>query len=295
MDDDCDLGFVCVGGRCGGGQCVDNDGCEPEDVCRAGSCGPGVRCDDDLECAEGSVCRVEGFCADPGRCFGDEDCVGNQLCGEEATCVEPGFCVADEDCFDDRICDGAVCVDAACLDDAECPAGMDCLGGRCDVGPPACFEHGDCGAGQRCAVGRCLVDGPCASDRDCPLRQACDLEDSVCVLAACANVPTLPAGQATQAALVDDGFFFACESANAAPASDTAFRFELDEAASVRFDVEGLEAFFYVLGACTAPPDVAFCGTAAALPAPLEAGEYVLVIERVGGGEGAFEVTLGLQ
>jgi len=175
---------------------------------------------------------------------------------------------------------------------------MVCVGGICQIGGDECENDGDCGAGERCVVGQCI--GACDGNEDCPFGEACDLGSGQCVEAACANLANLQvnvarAGQLDAAA---DGFFLICAPENDPPAADQTFRFVLGQQRTVDFDVDPIDGFVYVIDRCgnAPPPNVLACGPEAAFdPVQLDAGEYFVVVERNGGGEGNFSITLRFQ
>jgi hypothetical protein len=108
---------------------------------------------------------------------------------------EPEPCTyGDWECPPDWFCtDAGYCV-PQCTEDADCPAGLDCVSGFCvepgTVTPPP-LHHGVCSGSDVCvpdveycaASGCCLpVDGnACCADVDCASGLVCD--DHVCVTA----------------------------------------------------------------------------------------------------------------
>lgn len=71
--------------------------------------------------------------------------------------------------------------ECSCGSDADCDAGLECVGGTC-VEPP-CGSDADCAEGLECDEGECIAP-PCRSDSDCPGAQVCDLASGECVIEA---------------------------------------------------------------------------------------------------------------
>ena len=72
-------------------------------------------------------------------------------------------CESDDHCSEK----GEFCVDGTCQqcrDDANCPEGQQCKGGRCEV-KPECLSDGDCKDNMVCRSGKCQI--ACTSDGDC--------------------------------------------------------------------------------------------------------------------------------
>jgi len=195
-DDDCPLRRRC---SLPAGECVPP--CEFDTDCAAGR-----HCDFDglcrRDCTSSSNCPGETVCA-RGRCL-ESDCVAG---GCEATrpfrdpedcqCVE---CLVDSDCVreGEGCLDSGACVfcprrasrpecEAAglvfnagccsdCIDDVDCPLGLQCERGRCVVGDPRECGDEDCATGEVCDNGVCRLAGslrPCTRQSDCPDGEAC--------------------------------------------------------------------------------------------------------------------------
>jgi len=190
---------------CGeGGECREGVCWPPAregESCADIACASGLRCAEDQTCvrrpARGAPCDAEEgiaeeqsyFCAEPfdrcltGRCRPHlelaEACTSNEVCAPGARCVmgrcapeAHGACSTDEECGRDRICWGDYeerCerpqTGGACATYLDCPAGLECADGRCEVPdasapcafllcPPGevCTWHT---AGGRCAAALC--------------------------------------------------------------------------------------------------------------------------------------------
>jgi peptidoglycan-associated lipoprotein len=95
-------------------------------------------------------------------------------------------CSKDDHCSEK----GEVCVDGTCQqcrDDANCPSGQACKGGRCEAKTECatdsdcsdnrvcrsgkcqteCSSDGDCGAGMKCSSSRCVDKMACSGPADC--------------------------------------------------------------------------------------------------------------------------------
>ncbi|TVR03497.1 MAG: hypothetical protein EA398_04775 [Deltaproteobacteria bacterium] len=124
-------------------------------------CGDVVRCADiDEECSGSNRTCIEHEGTDPA------------FCGE----CDPGWGACDDPegpCGVDLLRDWENC--GAC--GAACPAGLECLDGRCEdaVEPGgACDRTEQCAEGSACADGRCVrTDGTCEIDRECRDDQQC--------------------------------------------------------------------------------------------------------------------------
>jgi len=138
----------------------------------------GGECQTSENCAEqagyGKVC-VQGRCEE---CGGDSDCKAGFVC-RGLKCVPRPECESPADCREGRTCQGGACVviPGACAPDLPCPAGSDCVAGRCAaraVAPPPpdlCadlgsvyfdFDRADLRAEARATLdnaARCVADG----------------------------------------------------------------------------------------------------------------------------------------
>ena len=176
-DDDCPLGFVCVGGIC-----------------------EQIRCDSTPDCPSGFDC-VNGICLRP--CGEGEDA----LCPPGSHCVQIGdltYCIPGPEC-NGECPEGYFCIDGECVivecnleningpihdgkDDEGCPPGYECHLGQC-LKP--CDDTKPCPPGFVCVGGFCLPQfGPCPPE-GCP-------PGYECILGACRQVcdpsNTCPAG-----------------------------------------------------------------------------------------------------
>lgn len=101
-------------------------------------------------------------------------------------------------CEKDSHCEkkGEVCVEGTCQqcrDAAQCAAGQECKGGRCEVAAECsadgdckdrkvcrsgkcqveCTTAADCGGGNKCSRGRCMEEQACEEASDCPSGVPC--------------------------------------------------------------------------------------------------------------------------
>jgi Cys-rich repeat protein len=84
-------------------------------------------------------------------------------------------CTSDADCSAPTpYCDTAASACVECLEDENCPAGTECVGG---VGGPTCQQKPQCTSDDECDRGKICVDGTCetgcSSNRDCPSGWEC--------------------------------------------------------------------------------------------------------------------------
>jgi cysteine-rich repeat protein len=95
-------------------------------------------------------------------------------------------CAQDSDCARQQQCTDGRCVAASrpCTDDIECPPGHTCQEGACvDPSQGPCENNGQCPQGVPCVNGRCTEpQRGCTSHNDCPLHQACDRDEGMCVI-----------------------------------------------------------------------------------------------------------------
>jgi|GEM_PF-1930204 len=169
-----------------------------------------ARCTDDSDCDGGQVCDAgTELCAvastDVAECEVDGDCGADELCQDEVCRGVFGGvlgCNVEADCDPlGGTCYRGLChaegdVQAACLDETDCPGGRGCVGSLCqldtgDIGGLAqCDADGDCDPGQTCDLGYCKVLGyladtgvptpyrPCVVHQDCEGGQVCS--DGTC-------------------------------------------------------------------------------------------------------------------
>jgi len=164
--DQCDLGKVCIEGRCEAGCVQDRDcpqgrHCIPEALPH-GYC---AECATDEHCPEGRC--LDGLCRR--FCLVQEDCAAlsdAHVCDPIAgVCVG---CIADQDCPPATVCEMRTCR-TGCRGDASCPEGLFCdksVGtyGLC----VSCVVDGQCDPGLLCRDHRCIQDCsriPCPFDR----------------------------------------------------------------------------------------------------------------------------------
>lgn len=88
-------------------------------------------------------------------------------------------------------CVGGVCSAGGCDSDDDCPAGQQCLDGRCEDGD-SCTSDVDCPIGESCVDGRCQPAG-CTSDMDCPVGESC--VSGQCQPAGCTSDADCPSGR----------------------------------------------------------------------------------------------------
>jgi len=227
-DVDCDGNLTCIGGYCvpdcpldaGGGDpivcdpgdgeppCVRDSQCNRNNVCEDGVCQP---CDHpcDESCRPGLECR-DGWCEEPVEpctgsacpatvtCADQYDCTGGQLC-VDGVCADGGGnvqqCLADSNCASGS-CIGGVCAVSSvalmtCDAGTVCPAGHDCVLGRCTRRAGRCELDGDCADGESCLSGWC--GRACSGDGSCGSAEACLLDRCV---ATCTSVAQCALGEA---------------------------------------------------------------------------------------------------
>ena len=171
--DDCEAGQLCVAAGAGSGVCSDYP--------------PAGLCWDDSQCPFGATCQNAVVCP----C--DVECLQHT----PGTCTQgSGCCEDDSDCIGGDVCANNVCkglVGNKCWRDADCGAGLECVGevicpcGSECVAPDTmgtCFEAGlnccvsdlDCAFGSSCLGEVCVEDAGemgCWSDADCASGEAC--------------------------------------------------------------------------------------------------------------------------
>ena len=167
-DDDCPLGFVCVGGIC-----------------------EQLKCDATADCPDGFDC-VNGICLRP---CGEGD---EALCPPGSHCVQIGdltYCIPGGNC-NGECPEGYFCLNGDCViiecnleningpihpgdDDEGCPPGYECYLGQCLKPCPG--GDADCPPGFKCIDGYCFPEfGPCPP-LGCP-------PGYECILGACRQV-----------------------------------------------------------------------------------------------------------
>lgn len=207
---ECLEGLACSlpGGRCVS-MCVSEQDCQVEEYCGFnGLCRS--PCESSVECPADSVCargRCEQFSCDEGRCesarpyrdpitCGCVECLVDSACpGADESCLDSGACVycpqrgTRDECGRQGLVFNQGCC-SECIDDVDCPAGLACDRGRCEVvDPRECLEDSDCDGLAVCDNGRCRPDGSrsaCSTQAECPEGEACygdgrcRLEAAVC-------------------------------------------------------------------------------------------------------------------
>ncbi|MCB9603677.1 MAG: hypothetical protein H6722_09115 [Sandaracinus sp.] len=189
-DDECPASAPrCLVDETGAGEC--SNACGTDRDCESGQCIDGT-CAECLAPLPGSI--------DPGEACGcNADCAGT-----DAVC-EVGLCVADcrtTGCPEGQVCEGnpGRCIlgcegeadraeGATCDCNAQCLAGLSCLGGFCGE---SCEIDETCGAGEcghevlvpascRPISESCGFEGTTALGEDCVCNAACDFAAPVCV------------------------------------------------------------------------------------------------------------------
>jgi len=137
-------------------------------VIDAPSDAPDAGRDGGLSCRSSRECGALGFVCDTARmtcveCLTNVDCTGAQVCGPDSVCQAPRCAVGPATCTAEgrvRSCDprtGFV--------EMVCPAGMGCIGGRCQT--RACTPGAvECGAGAERRT--CSADGSSQTITACP-------------------------------------------------------------------------------------------------------------------------------
>ncbi len=183
------------------GECCKQDSdCKDGEHCAGSVCKPpqsNGTCWVDVDCEEGTYCASANICPCGAACFAADwpgKCVPVPV---EGTC-----CKSDFDCGPKQHCAGngfglGVCKpaldDGSCWNNADCPAGLACIGemvcpcgalcgaladapGKCAQLPPCCTTSAECGVGQVCTdpkgtgLGECVAapePGLCYSNADC--------------------------------------------------------------------------------------------------------------------------------
>jgi len=129
----------------------------------------------------------------------------------------------------------------------------------------------------------------------------------------CANLQSLNLGVAVNSSLVanSDNFFYSCDATcddvgncgnfGFDEVSDQAFTFTLAQSATVTVTANGIAPYFFIVDErdvnnliCSEDATVQACGPTVSNVA-LEAGNYLLIVEKNGGGTGNFSVTVTAQ
>jgi hypothetical protein len=120
-----------------------------------------------VTCRSSRECSSLSLVCDPARmlcveCLTDVDCPTAQVCGADAVCRAPRCAVGPSTCADGRV---RTCDPRTGFVDMVCPAGMGCLGGRCQA--RACAPGAvECGAGAERRT--CSADGSTQTVTNCP-------------------------------------------------------------------------------------------------------------------------------
>lgn len=186
LDNDCFLGYICLGNSCQYG-CRHDEDCGTDEFCKnnvcqnpcdndINPCGPNAACSvaerkASCSCLEGLIpnptpnigcvrapslsCRMHTDCATGLRCEDDRcrpACTtdGSQcLQGERCDSGVCRYaCTSDEHCSDEEVCDGRICV-TGCRSHSDCSNQLACVSGQC-VDP--CTEPATCGANALCTT-----------------------------------------------------------------------------------------------------------------------------------------------
>ncbi len=123
-------------------------------------------------------------------CNSDDQCAEDEFC-HGGVCRPEGWCDDSEDCGEGMLCNRMAheCVEAECLEDADCGPRQVCIEGRCW----GICEGVECEPGERCNqdTGLCepmsctVGSQPCSSDADCSGDLHCDP-----ISAGCTECPT---------------------------------------------------------------------------------------------------------
>jgi len=195
------VGFVEVGGRCGGrGECVEGTECFASEGERCGSCeelpsagdrcGRGL-CKEPFSCFDG-LCRKNGK---PGNRCEVYDCDPLYECGDAGLCQartldqlgDPCSLYCDREAF--LVCSDNSCVEglsfvgtnAPCDKFHLCSGDLECQGGVCTPAPApgescpmfVCNSDGRCDPGTQVCVALGAEDAPCDDDFQCSQRLRC--------------------------------------------------------------------------------------------------------------------------
>ncbi|MDP3216286.1 MAG: hypothetical protein Q8S73_19410, partial [Deltaproteobacteria bacterium] len=120
-----------------------------------------------VTCRSSRECGALSLVCDPVRmlcveCLTDVDCTGGQVCGADAVCRAPRCAAGPSTCAEGRV---RTCDPRTGYVDMVCPAGMGCLGGRCQA--RACAPGSvECGAGAERRT--CSADGATQTVTACP-------------------------------------------------------------------------------------------------------------------------------
>ena len=154
--------------------------CGPDRDCCVGKC-ENSRCLPPPRPTGPNACDENGHCPH-GPCVNDY-CEGGTECNKDSQCpdgqCQNGYCSGG--CSSGQECPGGRCDNGRCctVDHRRCGSNAECCGGMCRAetcrpspgGPgDACTENSDCERGT-CVDGHCSAG--CATERDCPLEQAC--------------------------------------------------------------------------------------------------------------------------
>jgi hypothetical protein len=129
-------------------------------------------------------------------CSKTSDCAGDLVC-KEGVCTKPTArtsCLIDAQCPAGLKCLGGICSDGSepqseCDADKPCPEGYACVKGSCVKGSPPedeCAEDEECDGGKVCEEGKCVEPAApeCTTDEECA-PGTCDTEAGVCVGPSC--------------------------------------------------------------------------------------------------------------
>lgn len=102
------------------------------------------------------------------KCESDEHCAEQGEFCVDGTCQQ---CRDDANCPEGQQCKGGRCeVKPECLSDGDCKDNMVCRSGKCQI---ECTSDGDCGRGYKCTNNRCIDPLACSSDADCATGMTC--------------------------------------------------------------------------------------------------------------------------
>jgi len=142
--------------------------CPADTICTSLGCA--AECAADVDCPEGTTCRVP-----PGVCAAPQEPIPEPM---------PGTCTRNSECGDaSLVCRDGTCVSApepACSATSPCPSGQSCVAGSCRADVDTCQFNFECGAAGRICVNQQCTTG-CTADAMCGTGFTCDEASGACV------------------------------------------------------------------------------------------------------------------